>query len=144
MELSPSWEANNCSTPQDNPNFYRARRFISVFTRALHWFLFWARLIQSTLSSYLSYLYANIHVLFQVIMSVIAFRVQEKHGDINYVVRFEVLTAVAMKRYNKVQSDSSNKHIVCIYACCFLHAGSLFVLLCDTEDGDHTFRRNVH
>jgi hypothetical protein len=37
MELSPSWEAVNCAA------FYETRRFITVFTRALHWSLFWAR-----------------------------------------------------------------------------------------------------
>jgi hypothetical protein len=30
--------------------FYRTRRFITLFTRALHWSLSWARSIQSTLS----------------------------------------------------------------------------------------------
>jgi hypothetical protein len=29
------------------PAFYRTWKFITVFTRALHWFLFWARPIQS-------------------------------------------------------------------------------------------------
>jgi hypothetical protein len=32
------------------PAFYGTRRFITVFTRALHWFLFWDRSIQSILS----------------------------------------------------------------------------------------------
>jgi len=30
------------------PAFYRIRRFITVFTRACHWFLSWARCVQST------------------------------------------------------------------------------------------------
>jgi hypothetical protein len=47
MELSPSWEAANCATTQELPAFYGTRRFITVFTRALHWFLSWARSIQS-------------------------------------------------------------------------------------------------
>jgi hypothetical protein len=34
--------------PLENfPAFYGTRRFITVFTRALHWFLSWARSIQS-------------------------------------------------------------------------------------------------
>jgi hypothetical protein len=97
MELSFSWEAVSCSATQDVVSCYEARRFISVFTRALHWSIFWARLIQSTLPSYLSYSFANIQVLFQVTVPVMAYRVKEKHGDISYVVRLEVLTAVAMK-----------------------------------------------
>jgi hypothetical protein len=32
------------------PAFYRTRRFITMFTRALHWSLSWARSIQSILS----------------------------------------------------------------------------------------------
>jgi hypothetical protein len=32
------------------PTFYGTRSFIIVFTRARHWFLFWARRIQSTAS----------------------------------------------------------------------------------------------
>jgi hypothetical protein len=32
---------------KDFPAFYGTRRFITAFTRALHWFLFWARSIQS-------------------------------------------------------------------------------------------------
>jgi hypothetical protein len=32
------------------PTFYGTRRFITVFTRALHWSLSWARSIQSILS----------------------------------------------------------------------------------------------
>jgi hypothetical protein len=43
MELSPSWEAANCATTQEiNPAFYGTRRFITVFTRALHRSLSWA------------------------------------------------------------------------------------------------------
>jgi hypothetical protein len=51
MELSPSWEAANCAATQELPNILWTRRFITAFTRALHWSLFWARSIQS-LSSY--------------------------------------------------------------------------------------------
>jgi hypothetical protein len=48
MELSPSWEAANCAATQEiNPAFYGTRWFITVFTRALHRSLFWARSIQS-------------------------------------------------------------------------------------------------
>jgi hypothetical protein len=40
MELRPSWEAANCAATQEIiPAFYRTRRFITVFTRALHWSL---------------------------------------------------------------------------------------------------------
>jgi hypothetical protein len=47
MELSPSWEATNCEATKNFPAFYGTRRFITVFTIALHWFLSWARSIQS-------------------------------------------------------------------------------------------------
>jgi hypothetical protein len=47
MELSPSWEASNCAATQDVPKIYVTRRFITVFTRALHWSISWARSIQS-------------------------------------------------------------------------------------------------
>jgi hypothetical protein len=43
MKLSPSWEAANCAA---TPTFYGTRRFITVFTKALHWSLSWARSIQ--------------------------------------------------------------------------------------------------
>jgi hypothetical protein len=39
-ELSPSSEAANCAAIQGNSQqFYGTRRFIAVFTRALHWSL---------------------------------------------------------------------------------------------------------
>jgi hypothetical protein len=41
------------------PAFYATWRFITVFTRALHWSLFWARSIQS-IPSYLSQIHFNI------------------------------------------------------------------------------------
>jgi hypothetical protein len=47
MELRPSWEAPVVQLPKNLPAFYGTRRFITVFTRALHWSLFWARSIQS-------------------------------------------------------------------------------------------------
>jgi hypothetical protein len=45
---SPSWEVNSHSASQKITHFYGTRRFIAVFTRARHWFLSWARWIQST------------------------------------------------------------------------------------------------
>jgi hypothetical protein len=47
MELSPSWEADSCAATQELPNILCNPRFITVFTRALHRFLSWARPIQS-------------------------------------------------------------------------------------------------
>jgi hypothetical protein len=47
MELSPSWEAACCAATQEFRNIFGTRRFITVFTRALHWSLPWARSIQS-------------------------------------------------------------------------------------------------
>jgi hypothetical protein len=48
-ELSLSWGAVNCAASQElPPAFYGTRRFNTVFTRALHWSLSWAILIQST------------------------------------------------------------------------------------------------
>jgi hypothetical protein len=55
MELSPSWEAANCAAKFKNfPAFHGTRRFISVFTRALHWSLSWVRSIQPIPSHYIS------------------------------------------------------------------------------------------
>jgi hypothetical protein len=45
MELSPPWEAANVQPLKKFPAFYGTRRFITVFTRALHWSLSWARSI---------------------------------------------------------------------------------------------------
>jgi hypothetical protein len=39
MELSPSGGAANSAATQNFPEFYGTRRFIIVFTRALHWSL---------------------------------------------------------------------------------------------------------
>jgi hypothetical protein len=47
MELSPSWEAASHAALKNFPTFYGTRWFITVFTRALQWFLSWARSIQS-------------------------------------------------------------------------------------------------
>ena len=47
MEQSPSWETDRFSASQEIPAFYGARRFITVFTGALHLSLSWARSIQS-------------------------------------------------------------------------------------------------
>jgi hypothetical protein len=47
-ELSPSWEAANCAPIQEIPSYFKeTRRFITVFTTALHWSLSWASSIQS-------------------------------------------------------------------------------------------------
>jgi hypothetical protein len=45
-DLSPSWEAANWADTQEIPSILRNRTIITVFTRALHWPLSWARLIQ--------------------------------------------------------------------------------------------------
>jgi hypothetical protein len=37
MELSPSGEAANSAATQEFPSIYGTRRFITMFTRALHW-----------------------------------------------------------------------------------------------------------
>jgi hypothetical protein len=48
IQQRPSWEANSHSASQEFTAFYWSRRFISVFTRARHWSLSWARWIQSS------------------------------------------------------------------------------------------------
>jgi hypothetical protein len=48
MEQSPSWEADGHSATQEITPFHGNRTFITVFTRARHWSLFWTRWIQST------------------------------------------------------------------------------------------------
>jgi len=47
MEQSSSSEASSHSEVQEIPEFYGTRKFITVFTRARHWPLFWASCIQS-------------------------------------------------------------------------------------------------
>jgi hypothetical protein len=44
---SPSWEAASLQILRNFPAFCGTGKFISVFTRELHWFLPWARSIQS-------------------------------------------------------------------------------------------------
>jgi hypothetical protein len=56
-ELSPFWEAANCAATKKFPEFYGTRKFITVFTRTLHWSLSWARSIQSILSRPISLRY---------------------------------------------------------------------------------------
>jgi hypothetical protein len=43
MELSPSWEVSSCKLLKNFSIIYGTRRFIPVFTRALHWLLCWAK-----------------------------------------------------------------------------------------------------
>jgi hypothetical protein len=45
------------------PTFYGTRRFITVFTRTLHWDLFWARSIQS-IPSHLNFSKINFNIIF--------------------------------------------------------------------------------
>jgi hypothetical protein len=47
MELSPSCEVANCAATQEFPTIIWNRRFITMFTRALHWSLSLARSIES-------------------------------------------------------------------------------------------------
>jgi hypothetical protein len=56
MELSPSWEAENCAATQELPSVLWNPKFITPFTRALHWSLSWAR----SIPSYLSKIHFNI------------------------------------------------------------------------------------
>jgi hypothetical protein len=52
MEQSPSWEANSPSASQEIPRlFFATQRFITVFTRARHQSLSWAKWIQSAPSN---------------------------------------------------------------------------------------------
>jgi len=45
MVQSPSWETNSRLAGHEIPRFHGTRRFITVFTRAHHWSLSWARCI---------------------------------------------------------------------------------------------------
>jgi hypothetical protein len=47
MDLSPSWEAASCAATHKLSNILWNPKFITVFTRALHWSLSWAIPIQS-------------------------------------------------------------------------------------------------
>jgi hypothetical protein len=47
----PSREAASCAATRQLPAFYGTRKFITLFTRALHWFISWERSIQSILHS---------------------------------------------------------------------------------------------
>jgi hypothetical protein len=53
MDKSPSWEAKSHSVKKF-PAFYGIRRLITVFTRACHWSLSWARCTHSTPSHTIS------------------------------------------------------------------------------------------
>jgi hypothetical protein len=46
-ELSPSWELPIVQLLNKFPAFYGTQKFITMFARDLHWFLFWARSFQS-------------------------------------------------------------------------------------------------
>jgi hypothetical protein len=60
-ELSSSLEADNCAATQDIPSICGTMRFITVFTRALHWFLSWAGSYPThTKPSYLSQIHFSI------------------------------------------------------------------------------------
>jgi hypothetical protein len=59
MEQSPNWEDDSRSASQVFPNILWCRRFITVFTRARHCTLMWARWIQSTHS----YPFLHVHRL---------------------------------------------------------------------------------
>jgi hypothetical protein len=55
MEQSTSWESDSHSPSQEIP-----RRFITVFTRACHWPLSWARCIQGHFPPYFPKIHSNI------------------------------------------------------------------------------------
>jgi hypothetical protein len=61
MELGPSWEATSRSTTRELPTFYGTRMFVTMFTRALHCSLSWARWIHSI--PYHPILYLNFNTL---------------------------------------------------------------------------------
>jgi len=48
MEQKPFGKATSSQLVKKFPAFYGNRRYITIFTRTLHWFLSWARRIQST------------------------------------------------------------------------------------------------
>jgi hypothetical protein len=62
MEQSPPWESNNHTARQEIHAIYGTRRFITVFTRAHHWSVSWARFIQYTTVSLRSVLILSSHV----------------------------------------------------------------------------------
>jgi hypothetical protein len=62
--VMPTSEANSSSASQEIPLFYGARKFNTAFTRTRHFYLSWARQIQSmsTLMSWESILILSLHV----------------------------------------------------------------------------------
>jgi hypothetical protein len=60
MELSPSWEAIDQSVTQEFPNICRTWRFTTMYTKAHHASLFWARWIQSIPPHPIRLIYFNI------------------------------------------------------------------------------------
>jgi hypothetical protein len=56
MQLSPPWQPVT-HLLKNFPIFYGIRRFITVFTRALHWSLSWAKSIHSILPHNISLIY---------------------------------------------------------------------------------------
>jgi hypothetical protein len=67
IELGPSWESKSRWATEEFNNFDESRRFITIFTKVCHWFLSWARWIQSvtphpvTLRSVFLMLSFNLH-----------------------------------------------------------------------------------
>jgi hypothetical protein len=61
-----SWEVNSCSTSQEIPVFYGPRWFITMFTRARHWTLYWATWIQCVplISIYVRFIIVPSHLCF--------------------------------------------------------------------------------
>jgi hypothetical protein len=46
MEPTPSWEATSLSAIHEYPNIFGTRKYITLFIRAFHWFISWARSVQ--------------------------------------------------------------------------------------------------
>jgi len=79
MEWSSCWETNNHSASEEITAFRGTRRFITVFTRAPHWSLSWARWIQSATSHLISLrsillLFSHLRLLFRITSSLQVFR----------------------------------------------------------------------
>jgi len=53
MDQSPSWNADNPSASHDIRHACGPRKFITVFTKAIHWALSWTRWIHFTSANHI-------------------------------------------------------------------------------------------
>jgi hypothetical protein len=107
------------------PAFYRTRRFITVFTRALHWSLSWARSIQS-IPSYLSKVHLILSTHLRLVCLVFSFLLWRLSVWLEDLVKWDSFNSVT--RIRLVKTGNPN---VCVTVNCklYISAKALYCLL---------------